>query len=71
MQGLGHLCELWNEPSIIPCKPQKISDLSDISKGRSFLDGFYFTLIGGYSLEKEQYVPSRLSANGTAHTWRV
>ena len=50
MQGLSYLCKLWNELSVIPCKPQKTLDLSDISRGRPFLDGFYFTLISGYSL---------------------
>ena len=49
MQGSSYLHELWNEPFVIPCKPQKMSDLSDISRGRLFLDGFYFTLISGYS----------------------
>ena len=50
MQGLSYLSKLWNEPSVIPCTPQKTLDLSDISRGRPFLDGMYFTLISGYSL---------------------
>ena len=50
MQRSNHLCEPWNEPSVIPHKPQKNLDLINISWGRSFLNGFYFTLIGDYSL---------------------
>ena len=50
MQGLCYLCELWDKLPIILCKSQKALDLSYISQGRPFLDGFYFILIGGYSL---------------------
>ena len=50
MQGSSCLHELWNEPSVIPHKSQKTLDLSDIRRGRPFLDGFYLTLIDGYSL---------------------
>ena len=50
MQGLSYLCELWDEPLIIPCKFQETSDLSHISWSRPFLDGFYFAFVGGCSL---------------------
>ena len=50
MQGSGYLCELWDELPIIPCKSQETLDLSYISWGMTFLDGFYFTFISGYSL---------------------
>ena len=47
-----HLHELWDKLPIIPCKSKKALDLSYISWGGPFLDGFYFTLIGGYSLDR-------------------
>ena len=50
MQELHYLHKLWEKTPIIPCKSQKTSDLSYISWGGPFLDGFYFTFIGGYSL---------------------
>ena len=53
MQGLSQLHELWNELSVISCKSQKTSDLSDVSQGRPFLNDFYFALIGGYSLDRD------------------
>ena len=53
MQGSSYLHELRNEPSVIPCKSQKTSDLSNINWGRLFPNGFYFALISGYSLGKD------------------
>ena len=50
MQGLSYLHELWNKPPVIPHKTQKTSDLSDISRGRSFLNSINFTVFGGYFL---------------------
>ena len=50
MQGSTYLHKIWNEPFVIPCKPQQTLDFSVIHRGRMFLDGFYFNLISGYSL---------------------
>ena len=50
MQGSRYLRELWDEPPIVPCKAKETFNLSYISQGRPFLDGFYFAFIGGYSL---------------------
>ena len=48
MQESGYLHELWDKLPIISCKSQETSDLSYISWGRPFLDGFYFAFIVGY-----------------------
>ena len=53
MQGSSYLHELWNELSVMLHKPQKTSDLGDISKGRPFLHSVYLTLIGGYTLGRD------------------
>ena len=41
VQRLSYLCELWNKPSVIPHKPQKTLYLSDVNRGRLFLESVY------------------------------
>ena len=53
VQKLSYLHELQNKPSVITHKPQKTLDLSDISRGRPFLDIIYFTLTSSYSLGRD------------------
>ena len=73
MQVLSYLHKLWNEPSVMPHKSQKTLDLSDISRDRPFLDGFYFTLISGYSLGRNNMpqVGNPIPLGITAHTLKV
>ena len=47
MQGLSHLL------AVIHCKSQKTLDLSNIIQDRPFPNGFYFSLISGYSLVRD------------------
>ena len=53
MQGLGHLCELGDEPVVITCEPQETSDLCDGGWDRPFSNSIYFALIAYYSLGRD------------------
>ena len=50
MQGLGHLCKLGDELTIISCKPKKTLDFSNSGQGGPAFDSIYFSLICHYSL---------------------
>ena len=66
-QGLGYLCELRNEPVIVPHEPQKTLDLSDGGGGRPFSNSIYFYPHWLLFHGQRHCVPGMLSACGIAH----
>ena len=53
MQGLDYLCELGYEQAIIFCEPKRTSDFSKSGVGGPIFDGIYLSLIGHYSLGRD------------------